>query len=73
MKITDLGGKYVSVKISNGEIFKGFVEFVETEADADDGVSSIDLKGTKQFPYNDVNLRDDEIVSFKIINKKDIQ
>lgn len=73
MKITDLGGKYVSVKIFNGEIFEGFVEFVETEADADDGVSSIDLKGTKQFPYNDVNLRDDEIVSFKIINKKDIQ
>lgn len=71
MKIIDLGGKYVSVTLYDGEVFTGFVEFVETEADSDDGVSSIDLKGTKQFPYIDVNLRNDEIVSFKVIDSKD--
>ena len=58
-------GKHVEVKVDDGEIFKGFVQSVESIADSDDGVASVDVVHTKQFPYDILTLRDDEIIDIK--------
>lgn len=58
-------GKDVIVKINDGQVFKGFVQSVESIADSDDGVASIDVIETEQFPNNILTLRDDEIVDIK--------
>jgi len=62
MEITDYFGKHVIVKTDDNQIFVGFVSSVETVVDSDDGVASIDIEGTKQFPNNFVTLKDNEIV-----------
>lgn len=68
MDITDLGGKTVRVITDDGQIFTGFVQSVETKYDADDGIPSIDLIDTQQFPDNIVGLKENEIVSIKEIS-----
>lgn len=61
-------GKHVEVKTDDGQVFKGFVCSCESIEDSDDGVASIDVEHTKQFPYNFVSLRTDEVVSIKVID-----
>lgn len=58
-------GKDVTVKINDGQVFHGFVQSVESIADSDDGVASIDVIETEQFPNNILTLRDDEIIDIK--------
>ncbi|WP_125763758.1 hypothetical protein [Companilactobacillus hulinensis] len=65
MSIIDYFGKDVVVKTDDGQVFIGHVTSIETIADSDDGVASIDVDGTKQFPNDSVNLRDDEIIDIK--------
>jgi len=65
MSILDYFGKHVIVKTDDNKIFIGFVTSVETVADSDDGIASIDIEGTKQFPNNFVTLKDNEIVDIK--------
>jgi len=63
-------GKHVEVTVDDGTVFKGFVQSVESVADSDDGVASIDVVHTKQFPFDILTIRDDEIIEIKekIIN-----
>jgi len=65
MSILDYFGKHVIVKTDDKKVFIGFVSSVETVADSDDGIASIDIEGTKQFPNNFVTLKDNEIVDIK--------
>lgn len=65
MDITDYFGKRVVVETDDNQIFIGFVSSVETIADSDDGIASISLDNTKQFPRNTINIKDNEIKSIK--------
>lgn len=64
----DIFGKRVSVTDDEGNVFTGFLSMFENTDDSDDGIPSITLEGTKQFPYNLLELKENEIKSIEVLD-----
>ncbi|WP_318766591.1 hypothetical protein [Lactiplantibacillus carotarum] len=60
-------GKSVALIDIDNQTFIGFVQSVDEADDEEDGIASINLINTEQFPADTVDFKINEIKSIKII------
>lgn len=58
--------KTVEVTDIDDNVYTGYVVSTESIADSDDGIASIDIVHTRQFPNDTLTLRTDEIKNIKL-------
>lgn len=66
MDLSKFLGQNVVVKTTDGQKFEGVASVYESVEDSDDGVPSLDIYHTKQFPNNPLTLTESEIISIEV-------
>lgn len=66
MDLSKFLGQSVVVKTTDGQKFEGVAAVYESPEDSDDGIPSIDIYHTRQFPSNPLTLTESEIISIEV-------